>query len=310
MGLDTNSLNLLGFAENQGVDFRKTLSVGRAAISMRDEDVASFLMATGRQDLVASVPRLTQSKYYEDILAVVFGAQEQAAIDASHYEGASIIHDMNQRLESPQRFSAILDFGCLEHVFNFPVAIHNLIRLCEADGHILHYLPANNCCGHGFYQFSPELFFSLYSADRGFSGTRVFFVEWQDDPSVWFEIKSPAEMRRRVLVANHYEGYLLVITKRLASAVSPLDQAPQQSDYVETWKTDLAGASAGQPQGAGGVTSMLRPLKQSIKALVSAAGLGSEGQRLALRLNFRKKQVRGRRDDVVPVRVRDIVGRP
>ncbi len=309
MGLDTNALNLLAFAKNQGADFRRTLSVGRAAVSMRDEDVAAFLRLFGRPDLAGSVQRLTQSKYYEEILSEVFGATEQAAIDASRYEGASIIHDMNRPLDSAQRFTAILDFGCLEHVFNFPVAIHNLIGLCEADGHILHYLPANNCCGHGFYQFSPELFFSLYSADRGFSGTRVFFVEWQDDPSVWFEIRSPAEMRRRVLVANHYEGYLLVITKRLATAVSPLDQPPQQSDYVETWKSDLAGGVERQP-GPAVTTAMLRPLKQSIKALVSAVGLESERRRLALRLNFRKTHVRGRRDDVVPVRVRDLVGRP
>lgn len=302
MGLDINSLNLLGFAKNQGADFRKTLSIGRAAVSMRDQDVASFLTMFGRPDLAAAVQPLTQTGYYEEILSAVFGAQELDAIDASSYEGASLLHDMNQRIDTPKRFTAILDFGCLEHIFNFPVAIDNLINLCEVNGHILHYLPANNCCGHGFYQFSPELFFSLYSADRGFSGTRVFFVEWQDDPSVWFEIKSPADLHKRVTIANHYEGYLLVMTKRLANAMSPLSTAPQQSDYIETWE----GAPA---TSTGEALTAIRRVKHTIKALLPALGLEAQGARAALRLAFRKKLVRSRRDDVVAVQVRDLVGR-
>src|SRR3989338_5008323 len=235
MGLDINSLNFLGFSKNQGVDFSKTLSVGRASVCMSDDEVKEFLTAFGRSDLTKDIPQLTQSKYFEEILSAVFGATKLDSIYASSYEGASIIHSLNEPLKTDKRFTAIMDFGCLEHVFNFPVAIDNLINLCEVNGHILHYLPANNCCGHGFYQFSTELFFSLYTEKRGFANTQVFFVEWQEDPSVWYEIKSPIELRKRVNIANACEGYLLVKTTKLANAVSPLAEPPQQSDYLVAW---------------------------------------------------------------------------
>src|SRR6516162_6511281 len=42
-----------------------------------------------------------------------------------------------------------------------------------------------NYCGHGFWQFSPELFFSLYSEKNGYSDTRIFLVSL-DDWDTWY----------------------------------------------------------------------------------------------------------------------------
>lgn len=300
MGLDINSLNLLGFAKNQGVDFSKTLSIGRAGICMSEDSVRDFLIAFGRADLVKDIKKLTQSNYFEEILTEVFGAKITASVDASSYESASIIHDFNLPIQTDKRFSAILDLGCLEHVFNFPVAIDNIINLCDVNGHILHYLPANNCCGHGFYQFSPELFFSLYSAERGFSDTRVFFVEWIDNPSVWYEIKSPKELRQRVNISNSREGYLLVKTTKLDNAVSPLKLAPQQSDYVSAW------ADSEAAQGTVSM-SLKNKIKANVKKLLFALGLKSQVEKLSLYFWYKTKMVGGERSDMVSRNVADLI---
>ena len=303
MGLDINALNFLGFSKKQGVDFSRTLSVGRASICMRDSDIREFLVAFGRPDLANDTQQLTQSKYFEEILSAVFGAKELDSIDASGYEGASIIHSLNEPLKSDKRFTAIMDFGCLEHVFNFPVAINNLINLCEVNGHILHYLPANNCCGHGFYQFSPELFFSLYTEKRGFANTRVFFVEWQDDPSVWFEVKSPIDLQKRVNIANTCEGYLLVKTTKLANAVSPVIEPPQQSDYLAAWD----GANAPLSERGDQRAKLIMQFKSAVKKLLPIFGIEKQGWKIAERLAYKKRLVRRERLDLTRLEVADLI---
>lgn len=270
---------------------------------MRDDDLKEFLIASGRSDLIKDIKQLTQSKYYEEILSVVFDAKAMDSIDASGYEGASIIHNLNEPLKTDKRFTAILDFGCLEHVFNFPVAVDNLINICEVNGHILHYLPANNCCGHGFYQFSPELFFSLYSPKRGFTKTQVFFVEWQDDPSVWYEVKSTVELRKRVKIVNESEGYLLVKTTKLAGAVSPLIEPPTQSDYLVTWEGD----GGSKEKGVGLTGKLIKQAKSAIKKLLPVMGVEKEGWRIANSLVYKRNMIRKLRSDVTKVKVAKLI---
>jgi len=60
----------------------------------------------------------------------------------------------------------VIDGGTLEHVFNFPVAIKNAMQMVRAGGRLSLSPPANNYFGHGFYQFSPELFYRVLSAEK------------------------------------------------------------------------------------------------------------------------------------------------
>ena len=75
-----------------------------------------------------------------------------------------------------EKFDTIIDFGTSEHIFNVVENLSNISKFCKNNGIILHSLPANNNCGHGFWQFSPELFFSLYSENNGFSDTEFLFL--------------------------------------------------------------------------------------------------------------------------------------
>lgn len=96
-------------------------------------------------------------------LARALGAGNVSSCDFSGYEKATLIHDLNVPIgpEWHERFDMVIDGGTLEHVFNFPVAIANCMNLVKTGGHLLLFSPSNNMCGHGFYQFSPELFFRV-----------------------------------------------------------------------------------------------------------------------------------------------------
>jgi len=92
------------------------------------------------------------------------------AFDASDYEGAENIYDFNRPMpwEFKSRYSVVLDGGTLEHVFNFPQALYNCMRMVEIGGHFLTITPTNNYSGHGFYQLSHEVFFRALSPENGF----------------------------------------------------------------------------------------------------------------------------------------------
>jgi SAM-dependent methyltransferase len=247
MGIDIHNLNFLAHAQGRGVRFERTLAIGRQAVFVEPGDLEAHRRRRG----LAPLPEAPA--YFEPLLTQWFGAHEADAVDASPYEGARLIHDMNipWPSESPERarFDAVLDFGCLEHVFNFPVAWRNCVDLCRVGGHVLHALPANNLSGHGFYQFSPELFFNLYQPERGFELLDIFFAQ-KADHRHWWRVASPLAVRRRVNLCNSHEVYMLVLARKLREPgeLPP----PQQSDYAkDEWLKSPAtpgGTAASQPR--------------------------------------------------------------
>jgi hypothetical protein len=177
---------------------------------------------------------LSENGYAESFLRLL-GASEIVSFDASDYEEASRIQDFNLPLEKKffGRFSVVLDGGTLEHIFNFPQAISNCMEMVEPGGHFLGITPANNFVGHGFYQFSPEVFFRIFSLGNGFAVRRMMAFE---SPSTrWYEVSDPEAVRRRVTLINRRETYLLVIAKKTATV--PIFARPiQQSDYTHLWE--------------------------------------------------------------------------
>src|SRR5262249_13058363 len=107
------------------------------------------------------------------------GASEVVSVDASDYEGASVVHDMNQPVPASmyESFTAVIDSGTLEHVFNFPVAVKNCMEMVSRGGHFLGITPANNLMGHGFYQFSPELLYRIFSPANGYQIRKLMICE-------------------------------------------------------------------------------------------------------------------------------------
>ena len=131
-------------------------------------------------------------EYSERIFTEYFGANSVDSIDNSEFEGANIIHDMNMSLKIiNKQYDTIIDFGTSEHIFNINQNLINISNLCKSGGRIIHCLPANNQCGHGFWQFSPELFFSLYTELNGYESTSLYLIDEYDDKNYWKIHKNP-----------------------------------------------------------------------------------------------------------------------
>jgi hypothetical protein len=179
---------------------------------------------------------LTAENGFAEPLLRLLGAEDICSLDASHYEHASIVHDMNTPVPDSlkHRFSAVIDAGTLEHVFNFPTAIRNCMEMVESGGHLLLMTPTNNFMGHGFYQFSPELFFRVLSGENGYEMVKAIVCEVNPD-APWYQVVDPAKAQRRVELVTTRPAYLLILARRI-SRVPLLSTTPQQSDYTVLWQ--------------------------------------------------------------------------
>jgi SAM-dependent methyltransferase len=168
--------------------------------------------------------------FCENWLIKRFGATLVDSYDHSDYEGATDIVDLNKPFQPKKQYNTIIDCGCIEHVYNAPEALKNASRLCDAGGQIIHVLPGNNFCGHGFWQFSPELFFSLYSPDHGYTETEVFLADLRN-PSVWYKVRKPTGGQRAEAVSS---SPLYVMCRTVKPSDFTHDRV-QQSDYIHAW---------------------------------------------------------------------------
>lgn len=234
MGIDIHGLNFLKYVRKFG-PMGNIVTIGRQGVHIGERHAPRALGA--RTDIA-------EDQFAERLFLEFFGAETITALDHSPYQQAELIQDMNVPLAAGHhgRFDTVIDGGTLEHVFNLPQALMNCSLLCRPGGQIVHILPANNACGHGFWQFSPELFFSLYSAANGYARTEVYLVD-TTDPTTWYKVRPPSSGRRANIVSVH-EVYALVRTVRIGEAVR--HDAIQQSDYIHEWSQAAAPAAASQ----------------------------------------------------------------
>jgi hypothetical protein len=231
MGISINALKGLLYARSKGVTFEHTATLGRQHFFAKKEDLSRIAGHFGFGEAVRDL-RFTDA--FSEPFFKALGARRTDSIDFSSYEGANIIHDMNMPVspELYEQYDVLFDGGTLEHVFNFPVAIKNCMQMVKKGGHFISVNPANNQLGHGFYQFSPELYFRIFAPENGFEIVSVFVCAGEGN---FYEVKDPNEVRERVTLTNDSGTDLIVIAKRID--LKPIfTTTPQQSDYASTWK--------------------------------------------------------------------------
>ena len=232
-----------------GNSFRKTLLIGHQQLFLHRSEIAFFTQASGKE--LHSMAAYSFGDYADGFLRELLGIEQLSVMDFSDYEGADLIHDLNFPVPDHlvSQFDAVIDAGTLEHVFNFPVAIANLMKMTKVGGRIFIATPANNQCGHGFYQFSPELMFRIFSDANGFEIDRVSMYE-ADYPSIElsenhivYDVIDPAAVGSRVGIVSAKPVTMIVEAVKTAD-VPPFEAPPLQSDYVATWEDGDAAKKA------------------------------------------------------------------
>ena len=221
MGIDIHAVNFLRYVTKKR-KLGRVATIGRQSLLVPRRELAKVLGVSWKDTNLGL--------YSEELLKKHFGATAVDSYDYSDYEGATHVVDLGRPMVPEQQYDTIIDCGTTEHVFDVPQVLRNLSSLCASGGQIIHVLPANNFCGHGFWQFSPELFFSLYSDASGYRGTEVFLADLRDK-NQWFEVEQPKN-GRRAEVTSSSPLYVMCMTTKLGEV---FPDNIQQSDYVHHW---------------------------------------------------------------------------
>ena len=167
MGIDKDVAKFLLSARERKANFQKTLMLGNQSFQVFDSDCKTL-------GHTFNLNNLGEIENAADFFRRL-GAREVSSMDVSDYEGAAILHDLNQPISDDlkEKFTFVLDGGTLEHIFNFPTALSNAMKMVKVGGHLVIITGGNNFLGHGFYQFSPELFYRAFSEENGFAVKRM-----------------------------------------------------------------------------------------------------------------------------------------
>lgn len=266
MGIDTEAARFLLIGQREGASFKRCATLGRQNLFLGNRETASLLREYGLDpekypDFFATP--YTRFRYAEPFWEML-GTTDLLVLDASDFEGGNQtrVHDLNQPIpdDLKGRFDAVCDFGTLEHVFNFPVGLRNCLEMVKVGGHFFVQTPANNYFGHGFYQFSPELFFRVLSKRNGFELERLVVVEYGPRKR-WFEVKDPEAVKDRADLINGWP-VMLAIRARKTAEVPVLREPVQQSDYVAAWTQQAS------PQQQGAIDSLASPKLLGLKQML------------------------------------------
>ena len=241
MGIIKSNVKILLDAKEAGVDFSNTATLGRLKWYVTPVEVKRIgSHYCINSSLLKSLP--AYGKYADVFFKDMLGVESLATIDNSSYEGAGVTHDLNKPISTKmeKKFDVIIDSGTLEHVFNFPMAITNCMKMLKVGGTIFISAPANNYLGHGFYQFSPELFFRIFQEDNGFKLTRAIILKHPypgaelSSNQKLYEVVDPNTVGQRVSLVSRTQILLMIEAKRITDK-QIFAIYPQQSDYAAIW---------------------------------------------------------------------------
>ena len=235
-------------ASRAGLPMDNLLMIGRQSLFLHPSELRQI-----RKACPGALANYKWGEYAERFFAECLHAREVQSLDFSSYEGADLLHDLNKPVPDSWhgKYDVVVEAGTLEHIFNFPIAVANLMKMTRVGGTMFFSMIANNLCGHGFYQFSPELVFRVFSPENGFRIGKVFAAEAEypgvelTPASNLFEVVDPAQVRERVGLLTRRPVMLFFDTAKIGD--KPLFSAsPIQSDYAAAWtkagRTDVSAA--------------------------------------------------------------------
>ena len=230
-------------SESEG---KRVITLGRLSVRLHPNEIHRLKnLLSDDRDACAYLDTYQWGEYSERIFKELFKCATVESLDFSDYQGASIVQDIQVPVPEVhwEKYDLVFDGGTLEHVFNLPQALANIIRLAKVGGLVYTNSPSNNLSGHGFYQFSPELMYRVMSSDNGMSilmnriGVADFPTIENSSCHPVYAVTDPAKVRCRVELQLSRPVYMMTLSRKL-SAVPVFESPVLQSDYTIRWNSE------------------------------------------------------------------------
>ncbi|MBI5629800.1 MAG: class I SAM-dependent methyltransferase [Elusimicrobia bacterium] len=250
MGISRSALKILMKEASRRRFEGRLLTLGRQDVLFSEEVLRvvarefGFKLAQTEPAAPSHNPALAEEGCIgDDWLFGSLGFSGVETLDFSDFESARHVFDMNRpAAEIPaglaERFDVILDAGTIEHVFNIPNALGGIFRMLKPGGRVIHIAPSSNHMDHGFYMFSPTLFWDYYQAN-GFEINAMQVCRstghWKDDP---WQICDyfPGSLDHLGIGGLDESAYAVVcVATKVPGATGHV--VPQQGYYQRAWKS-------------------------------------------------------------------------
>jgi hypothetical protein len=272
MALSWHGLTILCDLTSRGLNIRDTVTIGRQRLGGSSATVLQTLAKYGITPPSGIGAGPGSIEYAEPVFQCL-GARRVESIDHSSFEGATLECDMNTPIpeEWHEQFDLVWDGGSIEHIFNIPQVLANYMNLVRVGGTVIVNTVANNMAGHGFYQFSPEFFYRVFSEDNGFHVDRLILHEAYPG-SQMYEVPDPANLRSRLELSNSWISVLMSTQARRIRKTELFKTWPLQSDYSQFWSGRRSDPSLAVPldhatQGARGMGALRKTLVEKLPGL-------------------------------------------
>jgi len=156
--------------------------------------------------------------------------------DISNFEGCSHVFDLNEPLpeELIGQYDVVVDSGTIEHVFDQRTALLNISDLLKVKGRVFHFSPGTNFVDHGFYMYSPTLFYDYYTANRfniEVAEIRIKAKLSRSGAYNYYEYTPGSLAQMESSFRGRQENYFVA----RKTPDSSRDVIPQQGSYVHNW---------------------------------------------------------------------------
>jgi SAM-dependent methyltransferase len=244
MGIAKGAYRLLLDEKKKGVlKGESVLQLGRQCILFDAKALYKYAAKHGVA-LDSIEPQLSFEAYYkkrgyiDDItLFKSLGFKQVHSLDYSDFEGADIIWDLNQPIPEKYwgRFDLIYDGGTAEHVFDFPQVLKNIHLLLKPGGIVIHASPSNNHVDHGFYMYSPQVYFEYYDVNRYRIVTSQIIEYSPNSKKSWSIYAYQPGVLDKLSYGNFGKKMLLIHLVAKKVAISTSGVVPQQGSYLRAW---------------------------------------------------------------------------
>ena len=190
---------------------------------------------------ISSNPYFAAHHYLADeYVFKALGFSEIKSLDYSDYQGANIIFDPNSNdlpLTLKEVFDVIIDGETMEHIFHIPNVLNNIYKTLRVGGGILHISPSSNYVDHGFYSFSPTLFYDFYQTNKFKIETlQVCHIPYRYSIDSWecFDYV-PGCLDSASIGGLNQKGMYGIICIATKMSDSSGNMIPQQGSYKSAW---------------------------------------------------------------------------
>lgn len=211
----------------------RVLTVGRQGLYAPEGFLREVMRTWGGG---AGSARASLPTYFDELLRAC-GAKQVSSLDASNYEGADVLHDLNKPCPDDLResFDTIVDAGTLEHVFQVITALGTLMSMVKVGGKLVLFdMPTNNLSGHGFYQLSPIFFSETLAPAYGFRLETLLVGEDKPYATLREIPSSTLSSGQRIEIVGTKPCFLYAVATKIAPFPG-FDKPAMQPDYQVRW---------------------------------------------------------------------------